>query len=332
MASQELQKLLMPIDEDLIFKSGNPDDLRLGDLITPIADVELGNATAVVILGIPQHIGVERNNGRPGAAGGPTEIRRALYKMATHSISPTMQAGKLMIIDAGNLDIAGKTLEQIHDEQHDVVAGLLRKKIFPIILGGGHDIAWPTMRALETLGEKYGVINIDAHADIRPLQDGKRAHSGSAFRQLLDVEHSHISAGGLVEFGLQEFSASKEHTSAIKAAGMHVMMLDEIRMEGIAFAWQEALGHATTSANTYISLDMDAFASAFAPGVSAPAADGFAPWEIAQCIRTAARNPALKIFDVAEMNPEYDVDGRTAKLAATMIMHVLSGIAERIKD
>lgn len=332
MNSSSLQNLLHPVSDDVVYKTNNPYDYRLGDVLTPIQHATPGEAFTVAIIGVPQHIGVERNNGRSGAAAAPNAIRKQLYRLAAHTVGSAISANRLMMVDAGDLDTVGKTLEQIHDEQHDIVESLLRKSIFPIVLGGGHDIAWPTIRAFESIGKKYGVINIDAHADVRPLQDGKRAHSGSAFKQLLDVEHSHISPGGLVEFGLQEFSTSKHHSDAIKQAGMHVMMLDEIRMEGIAFAWDEAMAHATTSGSTYISLDMDAFASAYAPGVSAPASDGFAPWEVARCLRNAAKKTALKAFDVAEMNPEFDVDNRTAKLAATMIMHVLSGIAERVKD
>ncbi|MBK7413086.1 MAG: arginase family protein [Ignavibacteria bacterium] len=90
--------------------------------------------------------------------------------------------------------------------------------------------------------------------------------------------------------------------------------------------------HAALSQRTYVSLDMDAFASAYAPGVSAPAADGFTPHEIASCLRTAAASGSLAAFDVVEVNPHFDVDGRTAKLAATMINEVLIGLAQRLRS
>jgi arginase family enzyme len=76
---------------------------------------------------------------------------------------------------------------------------------------------------------------------------------------------------------------------------------------------------------------MDAFASAFAPGVSAPAADGFAPHEVGYCLRLAGRNATVRVFDVVEMNPSFDIDHRTAKLAATMIMEILAGMADRLR-
>jgi arginase family enzyme len=75
---------------------------------------------------------------------------------------------------------------------------------------------------------------------------------------------------------------------------------------------------------------MDGFASAFAPGVSAPSSDGFTPAEIGAALREAARRPTMTSFDVVELNPLYDVDHRTAKLAASMIMSVLAGLADRM--
>ena len=281
----------------------------------------------VALLGVPQDIGIERNGGRVGAAEAPSAIRRALTKLAPTAFLAAIQRGDLALCDLGDLDTEGKTLEQIHDEHHDLVEQLVRKGIVPIVLGGGHDCAWPTTRALSSVGTPFGVINIDAHTDVRPLNEG-RAHSGSPFRQMLDMPHSHLAAGGFVEFGIQSTSASAYHIASVRDAGMHVMMLDDIRHAGAVAAWDRALTHAAAAGGLYVSVDMDAFASAYAPGVSAPAADGLTPAELRPCIHRAASSGALVAFDVVEVNPRYDVDGRTSKLAAQLIADVLQGLAE----
>ncbi|MEN9796231.1 MAG: hypothetical protein RLZZ150_1208, partial [Bacteroidota bacterium] len=113
----------------------------------------------------------------------------------------------------------------------------------------------------------------------------------------------------------------------VRQAGMHVMMLDDIRRDGIHAAWQRAMSHAAASGRTYVSVDMEAFASAYAPGVSAPAADGFAPHEVRECLTQAAASRSLVALDIVEVNPRYDVDGRTAKLAAQLIADVIQGLA-----
>jgi len=324
---KRLRHLLKDPPAEVHYASSDPEDPRVGDFVEPIARMSTRKRVNCVLIGMPQHIGVERNNGRPGAAGAPTEIRKALYRMATSSVVSKIRAGKLAIVDAGDVDTEGKTLEQMHDTMHDAVVDVISAGAIPIVLGGGHDTAWPTMRALMTLSKPLQVVNIDAHADVRPLHDGVRAHSGSPFRQLLSAENTSLVEGGFVEFGLQHTAVAATHVQYVKDKGMRVMMLDEIRERGVTSSWMSALDR--TDASLFVSLDMDCFASAFAPGVSAPAADGFTPGEIAACLRHAGRQQRLVAFDVVEMNPLYDVDGRTAKLAATTILNLIAGIADR---
>jgi len=308
----------------------NHDDQRLGDLLTAASALREQTVCAVALIGVPQHIGVERNGGRAGAASAPQAIRNALFRMATSAIIDVMQDHRLVVIDMGDVDTVGKTLEQIHDVQCSLVHACMQSGMLTVVLGGGHDVAWPTVNALNTIGERYGVVNIDAHADVRPLKDGDLAHSGSPFRQMLESPASKLDGGAFVEFGLQAHAVSASHLQYIADKGMHFMMLDDIRAQGHG-AWTSAHSIASKSDSLYVSLDMDAFASAYAPGVSAPSADGFMPHEIASCIRIAGADPSLKAFDVVEVNPEFDVDNRTSKLAASMIMHLLSGIAQRLR-
>ncbi len=329
MSWNSLRRLLIPQDQEALFRSNDPDDPRIGDLLCPIEDLEPDGAVVCVIVGSPQHLGIERNGGRPGAAQGPAAIRHWLYRMATSEVQEAMRDGRLLLVDAGNIDPEGLTLQQIHDEQHDVVHEILEHGMIPIVLGGGHDTAWPTIRALETDGVPYAVINIDAHADVRPLKNGTQPHSGSPFRQMLDAGRSSLVDGGFVEFGLQHYAVSRAHRDYVTNRGHHVMMLDDIRRDGTTAAWEAALHTTMAASRLYVTLDMDGFASAFAPGVSAPSTDGFTPWEIGPALRCAARDHRFQAFDVVEVSPQWDADGRTAKLAASMIMQVLAGIADR---
>lgn len=315
---------------DVLFRTSDSDDLRVGDIVNVVQAMPKADGASCVLLGVPQHIGVERNSGRPGAARGPLEIRRALYRLSAGLVLDPISSGAMKLFDIGDLEIKGKTLEQIHDELYDVVVDIISNGGIPIVLGGGHDIAWPTMHALITLGRRFGVVNIDAHADVRPLHDNVRAHSGSAFRQLLTVKDSGLIDKGLVEFGLQSVSVSAQHLKYVAENGGQVFMLDEIRERGIITSFRNATDSIAGS-QLYVSLDMDAFASAYSPGVSAPSADGFLPADIGPCLRHVGRQNNLAAFDVAEVNPDFDVDGRTSKLAGVMIMQLLSGVADRIR-
>ena len=330
MSLKHLRRLLVPVDQEAVFVSRNdPADPRLGDLIESSESIEEGGGIRCVIVGCPQHLGIERNNGRPGAGEGPHAIRKSLYKLATSAILNANRDGTLRIADGGDIDTDGKTLEQIHDELHDVVENLLSQGFFPIVLGGGHDCVWPIISAYEEVGESYGLINIDAHADVRPLKNDMKAHSGSPFRQMLDREESALIEGAFVEFGLQHAAVALSHLEYLTQKKATVVMLDDVRSAPHGEAWAGAVRCASDGKRMHITLDMDGFASAYAPGVSAPSANGLVPLEIAPNLRSAAKDSNLASFDVVEVSPPHDVDNRTAKLAAEMIMEVLAGLAQR---
>ena len=72
----------------------------------------------------------------------------------------------------------------------------------------------------------------------------------------------------------------------------------------------------------YLTIDLDGFSSAYAPGVSAASPFGFKPdiavWTLDQIINSGK----LMSMDLAECNPKFDRDGQTAKLAAGLLHHV----------
>ena len=329
-----MNQYLSPVQTNELFISRNhADDFRLGDIITNLHDSIIELSGAIVLLGVPQDEGVRRNGGRVGAAAAPDAIRKALYKLTPvfHNQDELTVINHFRIIDAGNLITDGIELEEIHKRQREVVGLFLQAGALPIVLGGGHDIAYPDGAALGDTGETFCVINIDAHTDVRPLIEGKHAHSGSGFRQILEDENLPLEQ--FCEFGIQSFAASKKHIDYIYSQEQTVVFYDEIRKEGnFDSSFEKILSTCSnTSNNVYVSFDMDAVASAFAPGVSAPAAIGFTSDEICRAAEIAGGNASVKLIDIAEVNPLYDIDGRTAKLAALVVAHYIGGMVQRMK-
>ena len=78
----------------------------------------------------------------------------------------------------------------------------------------------------------------------------------------------------------------------------------------------------------YVTIDLDGFSSAYAPGVSAPSPMGFSPYIVLECLKTIIGSGKLISMDIAEMNPKYDIDGQTAKLAASLVHHVAHAITQ----
>ena len=75
--------------------------------------------------------------------------------------------------------------------------------------------------------------------------------------------------------------------------------------------------------HVYVTIDMDVFPSAYAPGVSASAPDGMLPHHVLEIIKTIKSSKKWLSCDIVELNPDFDIDDRTAKLAAKLMYHIL---------
>lgn len=79
----------------------------------------------------------------------------------------------------------------------------------------------------------------------------------------------------------------------------------------------------------YLTIDLDGFSSAYAPGVSAPSAVGFTPELAFKVMDWLALSGKLISMDVVELNPHYDQDNKTARLAARCVEFMLRKVFVR---
>ena len=73
----------------------------------------------------------------------------------------------------------------------------------------------------------------------------------------------------------------------------------------------------------YTTIDLDGFSSAYAPGVSASSPMGFSPDIVLKSLKIILESGKLLGLDVVELNPNFDVDDQTAKLAASLVHYVI---------
>lgn len=319
----------IPIRIHDYFQSVNPmDDPRFCDVIT----TELSNTPSIAITACPQDIGVQRNNGRVGAALAPEMIRKQLYKLPPVSSTIPFKHIPLQIVDIGNIDVTSNFLEPIHANLTSTVIELLTNGHTPFVLGGGHDCAFANGRGIlehaKRINKTVIIINIDAHLDVRPLINGM-AHSGSPFRQLLDAYPHQINH--FIEFGIQNFAFAQSHREYIESSQVPstIYFYEDI----VNYGFQASLHELVTQCNSfnadwiYLSIDMDSVQSAFAPGVSAPAAMGFTPNELLSIVKNICTTKKVRLLDIVEVNPTFDIDNRTSKLAAITLATALTSLA-----
>lgn len=261
------------------------------------------------LIGLPDDTGVKNVQGRIGAAGGPAAFRTYFEKLKGN---PHV---KNLLIDCGDL-MPEKTIENTHQKVANFITDARLKSHFTVIVGGGHDLAFPHLQAYKNgrdSGKKTGCINIDVHLDLRP--EMPIVTSGSPFRMALNT--GVLEGENFVEFGIQEYANAEELFVFAAEKNVNLVMFNDLRNGHAVSGFKKALQYLSERCDEIvISLDMDAFQAAFAPGVSAPAAEGFTPSEVIEMLRLAADNEKVTSLGIYELNPEFDVDGRTARLAA----------------
>jgi arginase family enzyme len=263
----------------------------------------------VALIGIPDDEGVRLNLGRPGAARGPHALRAALSRYGV-AMPMDETVAYPHVFDVGDV-IAGRDIHEKHDRVTETTLAVLEMGLFPIAVGGGHDLTYPFVRAVARCHGAVAGVYFDAHLDVRP-----EVGSGMAFRRLIDERL----ATSLICIGVNPLVVSAEHGTYFTSHGGRT----------VAFA-PDAWPVTGAWSRQFVSLDMDVLDAAYAPGVSALNPCGMTPREIERYIAAAGRNAVVQCFDIMELNPDFDVDGRTARVAAHMLLTFLRGFAERTK-
>src|SRR5690606_7356050 len=89
------------------------------------------------LLGFCCDEGVRRNLGRTGAREGPAAVRKALCNLAFHW-------DDVLLYDAGDVICAGQKMEAAQAMLGGKVHQLLTAGYRPLVIGGGHEIAYGT--------------------------------------------------------------------------------------------------------------------------------------------------------------------------------------------
>ncbi len=278
------------------------------------ASARPGSSRPAVILGFGSDAGVRRNKGRPGAAAAPAAIRAALGPLAFH-------LGR-DLHDAGDVTVAGDALEAGQARAGLAISSLLDAGQLPVVLGGGHETAFASYlgvagSAAVREGLRVGVLNLDAHFDLR---DEARPSSGTPFLQMARAE---AAAGRELQYAVVGISEPNNTRALFRtAADLGVdYLLDEDCSAEAAHTFVAAFLAQVDA--LYLTIDLDVLPASVAPGVSAPAAFGVPLPVISAVCRQVAASGKLLHLDVAELNPEFDVDGRTARVAARLINTLL---------
>lgn len=268
-----------------------------------------------VLIGFACDEGVRRNQGRVGAQQGPDAIRTCLAKLACQHERSFLDLGDIHCQDLG--------LENAQDQLAELVSHAHKNGHNTILLGGGHEIAWPHFKGLSAHYSKLAIINIDAHFDMRPLEANGLGNSGTPFTQIANLCQENQLPFAYCCLGIQAQSNTFELFEIAREHQVTYLTAEDINEKSLA--WQTAvLDDFMLSYNhIYVSICMDAFSEAYAPGVSAPQSLGIVPWQALALLKYIVQTGKVVALDIAELSPERDQDSKTARLAASLIAKLL---------
>lgn len=281
----------------------------------------ISGTVAFALIGFSSDEGVRRNGGRTGAVNGPAAFRKACSNLPVHFND------QINVYDLGDICCADGDLEKAQQELANLVTSVLQNGLTPFLIGGGHEIAYGHYRGINAAvnpEKSIGIINFDAHFDLR--EKGPAGFSsGTGF---LQIANDCLQSGKTFNYfpvGIQKngntralfLTAEKLGVAHIPAALFANKSQDEVLRKIEAFI--ASVDH------VYLTICMDVFSAAFAPGVSAPAFTGIHPDHFFfSCLDLLTKSGKLMSMDIAELNPVYDEADRTAKLTAAIAFQLLS--------
>jgi len=277
---------------------------------------------SLVLLGYPDDLGIQKNGGRVGASQGPDQIRKWLYKM-----TPPLNLSR-PLFDLGNLsNFESLSLKERHDQASKKLFKALESDHKALTFGGGHDYGYADGKAFldrhkETTHRPL-IINFDAHLDVRkPNPD---FNSGTPFYRLR-TEYKNFE---MIQIGVQSQCNSKEHLQWCKQNNIHVVLLDDFFGKDLSLLSlfdKNFSNLLEPDRPCFVSVDIDGFSWAYAPGCSQSWPTGMEPRDFFPLFSKILECLDVQLLSIYEVSPPLDPQWGTSKLAAQIAHKYLGAL------
>ncbi len=255
-------------------------------------------ARPVRLIGLPTDI---NSSYLRGAAAGPAAIRAALASDHANMFS---EGGLEIGVDTILEDGGDLPLRETFDDDLAIGAAITELATLgriPLILGGDHSVSYPVVAAIAAVHGPLDILHIDAHPDLYDHYGGNLRSHASPFARIMEGGHCRR----LVQVGIRTLNRHCREQAA--RFGVEIV---EMRDFG-------AVEIAPLTGPCYVSIDLDGFDPAFAPGVSHPEPGGLSVREVLWLLGKVQGR--LVGADIVELNPARDINDLTATLAAKLV-------------
>ncbi len=303
------------------FETKVADWLRPWDGREPLPNLDVG------FVGVPLS---KTSISHSGASATPAALRELFGALTTYDIDRDVDLALLVARDLGDVRVHPTDLSAAHATIEEALSALYTAlpAFLPLIGGGDHSITAPSVAAFAAhVGGPVGIVQLDAHMDVRNLEDGG-ATNGTPLRTLL--ERGVVDGRNVAQVGLHNFANSRPYRDYALAKGITQITAREVARTGIDVAVERALDVAARdTAAVYVTFDVDVVAQAFAPGVAALVPGGITACDALEAMFLLGRDPRVRALDVVEIDSTQDWRRATARLALHAMLTFVVGYATR---
>ncbi|MBV9529118.1 MAG: arginase family protein [Sphingomonas sp.] len=277
-------------------------------------------SAAVGLLGVPLAAG----SVTPGACDqAPRRLRETLRRIGRYDVETGRELAT-EIADRGDVAIAGLSIEDATPCIRDAVAASAEAHALTLLVGGNNAVTRPALLALDESLEGAGLITLDAHFDMRDLDEGLA--NGNPVRALL-VDG--LPGANIAQVGLAAFANSRAmHEDALEAGNL-VLTIGDVRRDGIDHAIERALDHVSHCDALVIDCDIDVIDRSQFPAAPGARAGGMAVEDFFAAVRRLASDSRVRVIDLVEWDPPLDPSDLSALTAARWVAECLAGYEMR---
>jgi len=253
----------------------------------------------------------------------PALLRSTLRRIGRYDIETGRELAT-EILDRGDCDIGGLTIEEATPIIREAVAASAEAHALTLLVGGNNAVTRPGVLALGGELDAIGLITLDAHFDMRDLDQG--LGNGNPVRALIE---DGLPGANIAQVGLAPFANSRTmHEDAIEAGNL-VITIGDVRRDGIAHAIDRALDHVSHCDVLVVDCDIDVIDRSQFPAAPGARPGGMPVEDFFQAVRRLASDPRVRVVDLVEWDPPLDSTDLSALTAARWVAECLAGYEMR---
>ena len=228
---------------------------------------------------------------RPGTRAGPAAIIAVSehLELFDEELGAEFHRCGIATLDALAPNMAGP--QAMHEDVFKYARRVVRDAKTPIALGGEHGVTSGLVRAVAGKHKRLSVLQIDAHADLRDAYEGSRYSHAAVMRRVL--EYTDV----CVPVGVRNYS--REEHRFMKKAGITPVSARQCHASD---DWPDAVLDRLTN-DVYVTVDIDAFDPACAPGTGTPEPGGLDWSQVSGLLRRVAEQKTIVGADIVEVMP-----------------------------